>query len=345
MKKKTRTPATEVAENGEEEGETTVKSKKKGKKTPPVEEAVPAATKKRKHDSAETESSGKVREGKGQKKADKATKEAKTESSHTTGGGITEEERRNVQREIQQLVVRLKKEGKSQAEIDAAKRELKYQFGGSLRNPEGRKAKKSKEYHEKLQSQEAEEERKENKLKKHDLVIIPVVWRGRHDMDDVHKAAEEVKSCVAQQGVDVWVDSRRQLKPGQKFAHWEFRGVMLRVEIGPEDVQAGICRVCLAKEPGEYKTVERRKVPLPPAGARALLLALKELGLSQIDIERREGDSADEEEAAAGGGKFKKSSSKAAAASEADPELEGNWAPRTTSKPAKGKKKRKVGDS
>merc|ERR1712032_277978 len=100
--------------------------------------------------------------------------------------------------------------------------------------------------------------------------------------------------CISQQGVDAWIDSRRHLTPGQKFAHWEFRGVMTRVEIGPEDFAKGVCMVCKAKEAGDYKSVEKRKVRLPPAGNRALLLALKEFGMSKIDIERREGDSADE---------------------------------------------------
>lgn len=322
LKNKKRKPATEAAEDGEDEAEKAVKetnvtSKKKGKSETPAEEVVPAGTKKRKHDQTPVD----------------------------RGSGISEDSRREVQRKIQQLVVRLKKEGKSQAEIDRAKYELKGEFGGSLRNPDSKRAKKSLAYHEKLQSKDAEEERKQNQQKKHDLVIIPVVWRGRHDQEELNKAAEEIKACVAQQGVDAWVDGRRQLKPGQKFAHWEFRGVMLRVEIGPEDLQAGVCRVCLAKEPGEYKSVERRKVPLPPTGARALLLALKELGLSKIDIERREGDSADEEDAAAvaaSGGKLKKASGEDAVS--ADPELEGNWAPRTTPKAAKGKKS-KLGGS
>jgi len=135
-----------------------------------------------------------------------------------------------------------------------------------------------------------------NKLRQHELVIVPVLWRGRHDAKEVLTAAEDVKAAIAQQGVDVWIDSRRHYTPGQKLAHWEHRGVMLRIEIGPEDLKAGVCRVCLAKAPGEYKTVERKKVRLPPSGTRKLLLALKEFGMSKIDIERRKGDSDDEEE-------------------------------------------------
>lgn len=35
----------------------------------------------------------------------------------------------------------------------------------------------------------------------------------------------------------VKVDDRAELTPGFKFNHWELRGVPLRLEIGPKDVQ------------------------------------------------------------------------------------------------------------
>lgn len=163
-------------------------------------------------------------------------------------------------------------------------------------------------------------------------------------MLDVLSAAEDVKALVAQQGVDAWVDSRRHYKPGQKFAHWEFRGVMLRVEVGPEDLAAGVCRVCRSTTPGDYLTVEKKRVKLPPAGGRSLLLALKEWGLTQIEVERRDGDSAEEEDAADGvvervavkppKGKVIAASTGSKEADE-DEDLAGNWAPRVAQKAEK----------
>jgi prolyl-tRNA synthetase len=40
-------------------------------------------------------------------------------------------------------------------------------------------------------------------------------------------------------GVRVHVDDRPQLSPGFKFNEWELRGVPLRLELGPRDVDAG----------------------------------------------------------------------------------------------------------
>merc|ERR1740121_1784606 len=215
---------------------------------------------------------------------------------------------------------------KSDTEIKKDKTEFRESHPDELA-PESRKERQKKEWMEWMKSDTAEQKKQDNLEHKHDLVVIPIAWRGRHDKLDVEKAAEDVKACVAQQGVDVWIDSRRQYTPGQKFAHWEHRGVMLRVEIGPEDLKKGQCRVCLAKSPGDYKSVQKRNVRMPPAGARQLLLLLKEWGLSKIPIEKREGDDeeADEEQASLSA---KKAPSKAAAEEGDEDDVAGNWAPR-----------------
>lgn len=251
-----------------------------------------------------------------------------------------EEKRRAAQKEMQQLVVRLRKEGKTEQEIKVAKYELK-QKQGDFTKPDSHRAKRKEVWKEWIETKEAKEQVQENKERQHDLVVIPVVWRGRHDMEDVMSAAEAIKACVAQQGVDCWVDARRHYKPGQKFAHWEYRGVMLRVEIGPDDIKAGICRVCRAKTPGDFQSVERKRVRLPPAGARSLLLALQGWGLKQIEIERRDGDSEEEEEAAnatpdaPAGGAAPATSKVDDAEKDALGDLEGNWKSAIVPKAAK----------
>jgi len=259
---------------------------------------------------------------------------------------VSDDERRHAQRAIQQLVVKMRAEGKSDWDIDAAKLRLKKSFG-FLRQPEGTRAKKSEAWKKTWDDESVKDTRKENSEKVHELVVIPVVWRGRHDREDVDEMAEKIKQVVAQQGVDVWVDSRRHYTPGQKFAHWEHRGTMLRVEVGPDDVDQGVCRVCCAKVPGEYKTVERKKVPLPPAGSRALLLALKGFGLDKIEVEKREGDSEAEEDPEGCGQRQKMEASRKAIGGsvnqQEDGEVAGNWAPRQKEKAEKekGTKKKK----
>jgi len=261
----------------------------------------------------------------------------KVKTTETTAPAVEdtedgEQHRRALQREIQQLVMRLRSEGRTPAEIKAATKELKAK---SWKPPKIVKEKQ------RLWEEDAARKRKEHLQKQHDLVIIPIVWRGRHDKLDVLKAAEDIKACLSQQGLDVWLDGRRHLTPGQKFAHWEHRGVLLRVEIGPEDLKAGVCRVCLAQTPGDYQSVQRKRVGLPPAGTRSLLLRLKEWGLEQLEIERRDGDSEEEapEVAQAREGKTTVQTNEAPILED----VQGNWTPRVQQRQDKGSKGTKAG--
>jgi prolyl-tRNA synthetase len=61
-----------------------------------------------------------------------------------------------------------------------------------------------------------------------------------------------------------WRDER----PGNKYAHWEVRGVPLRVEVGPRDIEAG--QVMVADR------LSREKTPLPVAGLADRLADLLE---------------------------------------------------------------------
>jgi prolyl-tRNA synthetase len=61
-----------------------------------------------------------------------------------------------------------------------------------------------------------------------------------------------------------WRDER----PGSKYAHWELRGVPLRVEVGPRDIEAG--QVMVADR------LSREKTPVPVAGLAARLGELLE---------------------------------------------------------------------
>ena len=63
------------------------------------------------------------------------------------------------------------------------------------------------------------------------VVIVPIP-RG-----DVLPKAREIQAQLAAQGVRVMLDDRDAYTPGWKFAEWEMRGVPLRLEIGPKDIE------------------------------------------------------------------------------------------------------------
>lgn len=68
------------------------------------------------------------------------------------------------------------------------------------------------------------------------VVVVPI-WRKDVDKTAVLATAEEVASSLREAGIRVELDDREEYTPGYKFNEWELRGVPLRVEIGPRDVE------------------------------------------------------------------------------------------------------------
>ena len=65
-------------------------------------------------------------------------------------------------------------------------------------------------------------------------VIVPIVFKGKEKqvMDECRKTEEKLKEL----GVRVYTDDRGYTA-GFKFNEWELRGVPLRIEIGPKDIE------------------------------------------------------------------------------------------------------------
>ncbi len=69
-------------------------------------------------------------------------------------------------------------------------------------------------------------------------VIIPILKAGKDNsavLQKVQNVAQELKKT----GIRVHVDDEATKTPGAKFYHWELRGVPVRIEIGPRDLEKG----------------------------------------------------------------------------------------------------------
>jgi prolyl-tRNA synthetase len=66
------------------------------------------------------------------------------------------------------------------------------------------------------------------------VIVIPI-WRDDAQKGVVLAAVDQVKKMLT--GLRVEVDDREEYSAGWKFNEWELKGVPLRVEIGPRDVQ------------------------------------------------------------------------------------------------------------
>lgn len=74
------------------------------------------------------------------------------------------------------------------------------------------------------------------KLAPYQLVIVPI-YRRDAQRGAVMETVERLRKSFEAAGLRVHVDEREGQSPGFKFNDWEMRGVPLRVEIGPKDVE------------------------------------------------------------------------------------------------------------
>ena len=86
-------------------------------------------------------------------------------------------------------------------------------------------------------------------------VIVPITIGKRHE--DVLAAAGMLESDLKAAGFRVKIDTR-DMRPGAKYYWWELRGVPLRLELGPRDIDAG--KVMAVKRTGEKCSLERATI-------------------------------------------------------------------------------------
>src|SRR6185503_6883262 len=105
------------------------------------------------------------------------------------------------------------------------------------------------------------------KVAPYQVVIVPIPPRKGDWNESVLPKAREVQQALRAAGVRVHLDDRDTQQPGFKYADWEMRGVPLRLEIGPKDIEKDQC-VLVRRD-----TREKAFVPLAglPERVRALL--------------------------------------------------------------------------
>ena len=74
------------------------------------------------------------------------------------------------------------------------------------------------------------------RLAPHQVVIVPI-WRKDAERTIVLALADQVAATLKAGDVRVKLDARDEFNAGYKYNDWEMRGVPLRIEIGPRDVE------------------------------------------------------------------------------------------------------------
>ena len=69
------------------------------------------------------------------------------------------------------------------------------------------------------------------------VVIVPI-WRKDEEKARVLPVAEKLRQELSNDGLTVRIDDREGIKPGAKYYEWERKGVPLRLELGPRDLES-----------------------------------------------------------------------------------------------------------
>jgi len=82
------------------------------------------------------------------------------------------------------------------------------------------------------------------------VVIVPI-FKTDEEKSPVMEAATRIRAELVAAGIRVRVDEREGFSPGFKFNDWEMRGVPLRIELGPKDVEKGSVVLARRDRPGK----------------------------------------------------------------------------------------------
>ncbi|MFO0579164.1 MAG: proline--tRNA ligase [Polyangia bacterium] len=120
------------------------------------------------------------------------------------------------------------------------------------------------------------------------IAIVPI-YRKDDEKQRVLEEADKVARELRAQGLTVKLDDRDTLQPGAKYYEWEMKGVPIRIEIGPKDLEKGmlcIVRRFVTEQPGESPEEQRKrkKAFVPRAEALASIKGI----LDGMQVELRE---------------------------------------------------------
>ena len=95
------------------------------------------------------------------------------------------------------------------------------------------------------------------KLAPTQVVIVPIIFDKTKEK--VLKEANKLKEQLEKQGISVNLDDREGYSPGWKFNEWELKGIPIRIELGPRDVENGQA-VVVQRDTGDKKTLSLNEI-------------------------------------------------------------------------------------
>ena len=90
------------------------------------------------------------------------------------------------------------------------------------------------------------------------VIIVPIVFKGVEDK--LMDKCLEIERILRKAGIRVKVDDNPSKTPGEKFYYWEMKGVPIRIEIGPDELEKEILTVFRRDTGKRAKTPEKECV-------------------------------------------------------------------------------------
>jgi prolyl-tRNA synthetase len=119
------------------------------------------------------------------------------------------------------------------------------------------------------------------------VVIVPI-YNLEEDKKRVLEKSNEIQNLLESKQIRTHIDDRNELSPGFKFNDWEMKGVPLRIEIGPKDIEKQ--KVVVAKRYNKEKLnlrfdeIEKIDLILDEIQTKMLENSREEAKLNTIDI-------------------------------------------------------------
>ena len=109
------------------------------------------------------------------------------------------------------------------------------------------------------------------------VVIVPI-YKSDEAKEIVLPKLNEIREQLETKKIRVHVDDRSELTPGYKFNDWELKGIPLRIEIGPKDIEKQ--QVILAKR------YNREKISVGFSEIEKIITVLDEIQKDMLKIAR-----------------------------------------------------------
>ncbi|MDD4553890.1 MAG: proline--tRNA ligase [Bacteroidales bacterium] len=97
------------------------------------------------------------------------------------------------------------------------------------------------------------------------VVIVPI-FKNQEQLSIISNVVRPLKKSLEDKGISVKYDDRETHKPGWKFTEYEFKGVPIRVIIGPRDVEQGTVEIArrdtMEKEVLQLRDLENKVIHL-----------------------------------------------------------------------------------